>query len=63
MIRCVDCKYLKFIDTYPFGGYFCMVEIARKLKEEQVLQPSRSFMCDLYSPLPEKELELFKKEE
>ena len=36
---------------------------AEKLKEEQVLQPSRSFMCDLYSPLPEKELELFKEEE
>lgn len=45
-----------------FGGYFCMAKIARKLKEEQVLQPSKSFMCDLYSPLSGKELELFKKE-
>jgi hypothetical protein len=46
-----------------FGGYFCMGNKAKKLKEEQVLQPSRSFMCDLYSPLPGKELEAFKKEE
>lgn len=63
MIRCVDCKHLKFIDTYMFGGYFCMAKIARKLKEEQVLQPSKSFMCDLYLPLPENESEAFKKED